>query len=102
MRNSCAHYLTSARVRGARQRTGEEVASLATWASPAPLLAGASMWFHDAGRLSDYQARYDCLCSSCLGPERIYTFTLPARGDQARPPLAVTKAPPGRSSRRQW
>jgi hypothetical protein len=62
------------------------VASLATWASPAPLLAGASLWFHDAGRLSDHQARYDCLCSSCLGPERVYTFTLPARGDQARPP----------------
>ncbi len=62
------------------------MASLATWASPAPLLAGASLWFHDAGRLSDHQARYDCLCSSCLGPERVYTFTLPARGDQARPP----------------
>jgi hypothetical protein len=52
------------------------------------------MWFHDAGRLSDYQARYDCLCSSCLGPERIYTFTLPARGDQARP-LGRERGHPG-------
>ena len=47
-------------------------------------MAGASVWFHDSGRLSDYQARYDCLCSSCLGPERVYTFTLPLNNPQAR------------------
>lgn len=62
---------------------GEEITSLATWAAPEPLMAGASVWFHDSGRLSDYQARYDCLCSSCLGPERVYTFTLPPNNPQA-------------------
>ncbi|KAK9846364.1 hypothetical protein WJX81_002431 [Elliptochloris bilobata] len=63
---------------------GEEIASLATWAAPEPLLAGANVWFHDRGRLSDYQARYDCLCSSCLGPERVYTFTIPVNNRQGR------------------
>ena len=79
---------------------GEEITSLATWAAPEPLMAGASVWFHDSGRLSDYQARYDCLCSSCLGPERVYTFTLPSSNPQACiPPILSAYAPAGPGTR---
>ena len=31
-------------------------------------------WFQTSGILRDGQAKYDCSCSSCLGPERIYAI----------------------------
>lgn len=38
---------------------------------------GSKAWYTDSGMLRGHTARYGCACSSCLGPEAVYTFNVP-------------------------
>lgn len=50
---------------------GREINDLAETILDGPLKPNGT-WFQTSGLLADGQATYDCSCSSCLGPERIF------------------------------
>ena len=52
---------------------GREITDLAEAILDGPLKANGT-WFQTSGVLADGQATYDCSCSSCLGPERIFAL----------------------------
>ncbi|KAK9844892.1 hypothetical protein WJX74_008256 [Apatococcus lobatus] len=52
---------------------GREIADHAEVILDGPLRANGT-WFQTSGVLADGQAVYDCTCSSCLGPERIFAL----------------------------
>lgn len=59
---------------------GDEIAGLARvgFIGSLPLTPGPSVVFNASGLLSAGSSVYDCLCSSCLGPEVIYAFQIAA------------------------